>query len=425
MLYFDHTKKKECEIMFVKYNKNTDMMPIKIWLPSEESIEENCMEQALHLAKLPFVHKWVALMPDTHAGKGMPIGGVIACEGAVIPNAVGVDIGCGMAFVQTDISAAELRETVTGSGTLVQTICGDILRNIPTGHNRYKKPQTSAVLDKAREECGRYEADRDLFPMIDEGYFQTGTLGGGNHFIELQQDEDGKICIMLHSGSRHFGNIVGQHFNRIAKELNEKWHTSVDPEWNLPFLPIDTDEGRRYLDWMQLSMDFAYENRAVMLAKVKETLAKYTVKYLGKEPVFTDEINCHHNYAALENHYGKDVYVHRKGAIRAGNGELGIIPGAMGSYSYIVRGKGCEESFMSSSHGAGRMYSRTAAMEKFAVDKVMCDLKEQGVVLAKHNKSDVAEESRFAYKDIDMVIANEADLVEPIKKLFTVGVVKG
>lgn len=411
--------------MFVKYYKNTKMMPIKIWLPSEEHIEEKCMEQALHLSKLPFIHKWVALMPDTHAGKGMPIGGVIACDGAVIPNAVGVDIGCGMAFVQTDISAEELKETVTGSGSLVQTVCGDILRNIPTGFNHYKKPQISSVLDRAKAELNRYEADKELIPMIDDGYFQIGTLGGGNHFIELQQDEEGMICIMLHSGSRHFGNMVGKYFNKIAKELNEKWHTSVDPEWNLPFLPADTEEGRRYLEWMQLSMDFAYENRAVMLAKVKELLAKHTLKYLGREPVFSGEINCHHNYAALENHYGKNVYVHRKGAIRAREGELGIIPGAMGSYSYIVRGKGCEESFMSSSHGAGRLYSRTAAVNTFSVEKVMCDLKDLSVVLAKHNKSDVAEESRFAYKDIDMVIANESELVEPVKKLFTVGVVKG
>ena len=411
--------------MFVKFDKNTDMMPIKIWLPSEEYADEKCMEQALHLSQLPFIHKWVALMPDTHAGKGMPIGGVIACDGAVIPNAVGVDIGCGMAFIQTDITADELKETMTGSGTLVQAICGDILRNIPTGFNHYKKPQPSAVLDRAKAEGERYEADKELMPMIDEGYFQMGTLGGGNHFIELQQDENGMICIMLHSGSRHFGNIVGQHFNRIAKELNEKWHTAIDPEWNLPFLPIDTDEGKRYLNWMQLAMDFAYENRAAMLTRVKEIMTKHISKHLGKAPVFSNEINCHHNYAALENHYGKDVYVHRKGAIRAAKGELGIIPGAMGSYSYIVKGKGCEESFMSSSHGAGRMYSRTAAMNTFATDKVMLDLKANGVVLAKHNKSDVAEESRFAYKDIDMVISNETDLVEPVKKLFSVGVVKG
>lgn len=409
--------------MFVHMKENS--VPIKIWQSSYDSIDEKCRAQADNLAKLPFVYKWVSLMPDTHAGKGMPIGGVIACEGAVIPNAVGVDIGCGMGFVQTDIPVSILRETVTGSGNLVQAICGDILRNIPTGFNHYKKPQPSAVLDRAKEEGGKYEADTALIPQIDEGYFQAGTLGGGNHFIELQQDENGMCCIMLHSGSRHFGNIVGQHFNKIAKDLNEKWHSAVDPEWGLPFLPADSGEGRRYLNWMQLSMDFAYENRSIMLTKVKEIFSRYLVKYTGTEPRYSGEINCHHNYAALENHYGRDVYVHRKGAISAREGELAIIPGAMGSYSYIVKGKGNPESFMSSSHGAGRLYSRTAAVNTFAVDKVMCDLKAQNVVLAKHNKSDVAEESRFAYKDIDDVMANQQDLTEPVKKLFTVGVVKG
>lgn len=402
-----------------------ESFPIKIWQSSLEALDGKCIEQAENLSKLPFAYKWIALMPDTHAGKGMPIGGVIACEGAVIPNAVGVDIGCGMAFVETDIPVSLLRETITGSGNLVQTICGDILRNIPTGFNHYKTPQTSFVLDRAREEGEKYELDKELIPQIQDGYFQIGTLGGGNHFIELQEDENGMCCIMLHSGSRHFGNIVGQYFNKIAAALNEKWHSSVSPEWKLPFLPVDTEEGRRYLNWMQLSMDFAYENRAVMLRKVKEIFTKYVLKQTGVEPHFSNEINCHHNYAALENHYGKDVYVHRKGAIRAGNGEMGIIPGAMGSYSYIVKGKGNPESFMSSSHGAGRLYSRTKAIETFAVEKVMCDLKEQNVVLAKHNKSDVAEESRFAYKNIDDVMANQQELTEPVKKLFTVGVVKG
>ncbi len=397
--------------------------PIKVW--ADEELETKCADQAEHLSKLPFVHKWIALMPDTHAGKGMPIGGVIACDGAVIPNAVGVDIGCGMGFVQTDIPVSLLRETVTGSGNLVQAICGDILRNVPTGFNHYKKPQPSAVLDRAKQEGEKYEEDKELLPQIDEGYFQVGSLGGGNHFIELQEDENGMCGIMLHSGSRHFGNVVGQHFNRLAAALNAKWHSAADPAWNLHFLPVDTSEGRRYLDWMQLSMDFAYENRSAMLTRVKEIFARYVIKYTGIEPHFSDEINCHHNYAALENHFGKDVYVHRKGAIRAAEGELAIIPGAMGSYSYIVRGKGNPESFMSSSHGAGRLYSRTSAVKNFAVDKVMCDLKEKNVVLAKHNKADVAEEARFAYKDIDRVMANQQELTEPVKKLFTVGVVKG
>lgn len=409
--------------MFV--HKLDNGAPIKIWQSGLNAIEDGCMEQAEHLSQLPFIYKWVSLMPDTHMGKGMPIGGVIACDGVVIPNAVGVDIGCGMAFVQTDVPASMLRETVTGSGNLVRAICGDILRNIPTGFAHYKTPQPSAVLDKAKAQGEKYELDKELLPQIDEGYFQVGTLGGGNHFIELQEDENGMCCIMLHSGSRHFGNIVGQYFNAVARGLNEKWYSKVPAEWSLPFLPADTDEGRRYLEWMRLSMDFAYENRAVMLAKIKETFSKYLLKYCNTEPQYSCEINCHHNYAALENHFGKNVYVHRKGAIRAREGELAIIPGAMGSYSYIVRGRGEPDSFMSSSHGAGRAYSRTAAVANFSVESVMCDLKAQNVVLAKHNKSDVAEESRFAYKNIDEVMENQTDLTEPVKKLFTIGVVKG
>ena len=409
--------------MFVHNIENA--VPIKIWQADINSVDEGCIKQAENLARLPFAAEHIALMPDTHKGKGMPIGGVIACEGTVIPNAVGVDIGCGMAFVETDIPVKALRETVTGSGNLVQTICGDILRNIPTGFSHYKTAQSSVVLDRAKEQGEKYEFDKELLPQIDEGYFQVGTLGGGNHFIELQEDENGMCCIMLHSGSRHFGNVVGQYFNNIARALNEKWHSSVDPEWNLPFLPVDTDEGKRYLEWMRLSMDFAYENREVMLRKIKETYTKYVFKYLNAEPRYSCEINCHHNYADLENHFGKNVYVHRKGAIRAREGELAIIPGAMGSYSYIVRGKGDPESFMSSSHGAGRAYSRTAAVEKFSVESVITDLKQLGVVLSKNKKSDVAEESRFAYKDIDQVMEQQSALTEPVKKLFTVGVVKG
>ena len=188
---------------------------------------------------------------------------------------------------------------------------------------------------------------------------------------------------------------------------------------------MDSDEGRRYLEWMQLSMDFACENRAIMLRKVREIFAKYVEKYTGTVPVFSGEINCHHNYAAQEHHFGRDVWVHRKGAIRAREGELAIIPGAMGSYSYIVRGKGNPESFMSSSHGAGRTCSRTAAAQNFPVKEVMTDLHEKNVVLAKHSKNDVAEEYRLAYKDIDQVMAQQSDLVEPVKRMFTVGVVKG
>ena len=411
--------------MFVQYNKNSQKFPIKIWCENAESIDENCMEQAMHLANLPFIYKWVALMPDTHMGKGMPIGAVIACNDVVIPNAVGVDIGCGMGFIQTNIPVKLLKETVTGSGNLVKVIVGNIQRTIPPGVAHYKKPQESAVLSEAKKEMEKYSSESELISEIDEGFFQVGTLGGGNHFIEIQEDENGLACIMLHSGSRHFGNVIGQHFNKIARELNRKYWSDVPESYNLPFLPVDTTEGKSYLNYMNLAMNFAFENRAVMLRKVKDIFSENVQKFAGVTTEFSNEINCHHNYASLENHFDKDVWVHRKGAVRVSEGELSIIPGAMGSFSYIVKGKGNPESFMSSSHGAGRKLSRTKAVETFSVETVMTDLKKQDVVLGKNNKSDVAEESRFAYKDIDVVMENQKDLVEPVKKLFTVGVVKG
>lgn len=411
--------------MFEYYDKAKMRIPVKIWTGSIDEIEDSCIEQAVHLASLPFAADHIALMPDTHTGKGMPIGGVVACRNAVIPNAVGVDIGCGMAFVQTDIPVSVLRETVTGSGDLVRVIVGNILRTIPVGFNHYKKPQQSDVLDRAQNESDRYSRDPELVPYIEESYCSAGTLGGGNHFIEIQEDENGFACIMLHSGSRMFGNMIGQHFNRLARGINEKYFSSVPSEYNLSFLPADTDEGQRYLDWMHLAMDFAFENRSKMLEKVRAIFSEQVEKYTGLSPVFSGEINCHHNYADLEDHYGEKLWVHRKGAIHAGNGETAIIPGSMGSYSYIVMGLGNQDSFMTSSHGAGRSYSRTTALEKFSVESVMNDLKKQNVVLGKNNKSDVAEECRFAYKDIGRVMENQKDLTVPVKKLFTVGVVKG
>lgn len=410
--------------MFVIYNERT-RKPIKVWLENIDQIEESCLEQAYHLADLPFVHKWVCLMPDTHTGMGMPIGGVLATSGVIIPNAVGVDIGCGMNFVSTNIKAATLKEVMTGNGTLVQTIIADIMRNVPVGFKSHKEKQLSQVLDQALTRVEQYQSNPDLFPLIESAYYQVGTLGGGNHFIELQEDQDGYLGIMLHSGSRHFGKSICDAYHKKARALNTAWYSQVPDEYRLAFLPVDSKEGQEYIIWMNLAMDYAFENRAQMMEHVKNIVASKIQKYLNQEVLFGQEINCHHNYAALENHYDKNVWVHRKGAIRVRNGELAVIPGAMGSYSYVVKGKGNEESFCTSSHGAGRAYSRKGAMAAFSCEEVLNDLKEQGIVLGKTKKADVAEESRFAYKDIQTVMENQTDLVEIVSQLKTVAVVKG
>ena len=406
-------------------NQEQGGFPLKVWLKSEKDLEASCLEQARNLAGLPFLHKWVCLMPDTHAGMGMPIGGVIAARDVVIPNAVGVDIGCGMAYVKTNLPVEVLKNTMTGSGNLIQGIIGDILRNIPVGFARHRTEMPSYTLDAAMENLSLYEENGELLGQLTAGYYQIGTLGGGNHFIELQEDDEGLLSIMIHSGSRHLGKTVCDYFHRAAREQNRRWYSQVPDEYGLAFLPVDTREGRQYLRWMQLSMDFARENREKMMFAVKAILEKWVGRYTQLAPAYEEEINCHHNYAALENHCGENVWVHRKGAVRAGKDELTVIPGAMGSYSYVVRGLGNPESFCSSSHGAGRLYSRKGAMEAFSCEQVMVDLKDRGVFLGKKSKEDVAEESRFAYKNIDEVMENQRDLVTPVRRLRTVGVVKG
>jgi tRNA-splicing ligase RtcB len=410
--------------MFVIKEENMKV-PVKIWLNAREEMEESCMQQARNLAQLPFVHKWVCLMPDTHTGMGMPIGGVLATKGVIIPNAVGVDIGCGMNFVSTNIPVASIRDVATGNGTLIQNIIGDILRNVPVGFNSHKEKQESQVLDSLQENIEAYQANEELFPLIEKAYYQVGTLGGGNHFIELQEDEKGMLGIMIHSGSRNFGKRICDYYHNCARELNSKWYSQVPDNFRLAFLPVDSEEGKEYILWMNLALNYAFENRQRMMENVVSMVSEKIEKFTGQILECSEEVNCHHNYASLENHYGENVWVHRKGATRARNGEIAVIPGAMGSYSYVVMGKGNEESFCSSSHGAGRAYSRKGAMEAFTCEEVILDLKEQGVVLGKTKKADVAEESRFAYKDIDYVMDCQTDLVTPVKRLKTIGVVKG
>jgi len=415
--------------MFTIFNSREQKYPIKVWLENESQLEAECLKQAKNLSNLPFIHKWVALMPDAHSGYGMPIGGVIATEQVIIPNAVGVDIGCGMEFVQTDIPVEILTRTETPNGKLAQAIIGDILRNIPTGFEHHSKKQTCSSVVRFMENLPPKqfnEIPAVLMQQLEDAQYQIGTLGSGNHFIELQSDDHGNLGIMVHSGSRNLGYKICNYYNNKAKELNGQEKSSVLPEWDLAYLYTESETGKEYIRWMDLALDFARENRRMMLERVESIVQNLVRKYTNIDNIeLSAPVSCHHNYAALEQHYGKTVWVHRKGAIRAGKGEYGIVPGAMGTYSYIVEGKGNSESFESCSHGAGRCMSRTDAKEKFSVQETVNDLKSLGVFLGKAKKSDVGEESRFAYKEIDFVIANETDLIEITKRLKTVAVVKG
>jgi len=374
--------------------------PIKSWVAEE--LEPKCAEQARNLANLPFAFKSVALMPDAHMGYGMPIGGVLACQNVVVPNAVGVDIGCGMTFLSTDTLAADAP---------VHDIMHDITRLIPTGFNHHRIEQ----------EDWSNGSVIPMYSIVEREYesslFQVGTLGGGNHFIEAQVDDVGGLCFMLHSGSRNIGLKVASHYNKLAIELNERWFSSVPKSWELAFLPMDTNEGQAYWEEMGLCLQFARANRTHMMSHIEDVLLNYGIG-------FGRSFDIHHNYAALENHGGYNLVVHRKGAVRARAGEMVIIPGSMGSASYLAKGLGNPDSYQSCSHGAGRAMGRKAALKAIKMEDVIKEMDNSGIELFKPKKGDVAEECRQAYKDIDVVIAAESDLVTPQMKLRPLAVIK-
>ncbi len=380
--------------------------PIKSWVTD---LEEGTLEQAKNLANLPFLHKWVALMPDAHLGYGMPIGGVIATKGVVIPNAVGVDIGCGMCAVKTTI-----KEITTEQ---IKEIMGKIRQTIPVGVGNNRKEQ--AGLD----EMPNVDLVTSKTPIVIQQYqaalFQLGTLGSGNHFIEIQKDEEGFIWLMIHSGSRNIGFKAAKHYNDIAKKLNEKWHVSVPKEQDLAFLPLDSEEGKAYLNEMNYCVEFALANRKKMMEDVQDAF----IKVMGKLQ-FEPMINIAHNYATIENHFGENVVIHRKGATSARKGEIGIIPGSQGTNSYIVEGLGNPESFQSCSHGAGRKMGRNVARKTLNLEEEQKKLNDQGII---HSIRSVKEldEASGAYKDIQVVMDNQKDLVKILVKLTPLGVVKG
>jgi tRNA-splicing ligase RtcB len=389
---------------------NTESKPIKCWT---EYIEDGALEQAKNLANLPFTFKHVAIMPDVHQGYGMPIGGVLATRGVVIPNAVGVDIGCGMSTIKTsltDISIDQIKKIFGGS----EENKGGIRASVPVGMNHHKKDQEWDGFDRAPKLAIIQE-------QIDKARKQLGTLGGGNHFIEIQKGSDGFIWIMVHSGSRNFGYQIAKYYNKLAQELCKKWFSNIpEPkgEDGLAFLPIDSNEGRDYLSAMNYALDFAYANRSKMLNIISDCFLQVL------DCNFLEEINIHHNYARMENHFGSNVMVHRKGAVSAKEGEIGIIPGSQGTKSYITKGLGNKESFESCSHGAGRKMSRTEAQKTLNLEEQKGILDNAGVVHAIRGNKDL-DEAPGAYKNISEVMMFQSDLVLPTVELMPLAVVKG
>ncbi len=381
--------------------------PVKIWT---DKVEETAMCQIENLTTLPFLFHHLAIMPDVHAGMGMPIGGVLACVDAVIPNAVGVDIGCGMCAVKTNWKVGDITAEV-----LRKKIMRGIRKRIPLGMDHHKEAQDEKYLPEGHD-IDKLEVVKRRQNSIP---YEVGTLGGGNHFIELQKDEDDNLWIMIHSGSRNLGKQVGDYYNKIAASLNERWYSVVSPDIRLPFLARETHEFGNYWNEMKYCIDFAFCNRKLMMERIEEVLSDALV---GIE--FEPMINIAHNYAAMENHFGKNVIIHRKGATLAREGVTGIIPGSQGTASYIVEGLGNPDSFCSCSHGAGRVLSRKAAIKTLDMAAEVSQLEAKGIVHAIRSQEDMQEASG-AYKDIEEVIANEADLVKVKTKLLPVAVIKG
>jgi len=396
----------------VIYDKISGRLPIKHWLPFEE-IEPGALSQAINLSGLPFVFRNVALMPDCHQGYGMPIGGVIATTGAVIPYAIGVDIGCGISFARTSLKADNYSpEDYAG-------VKSTILNNIPVGYKHRGTPVYNVEMPSIGELNGKIWSDGVIKKLYNEAVLQAGTLGGGNHFIELQKDKDGYLCVMIHSGSRNLGYRVAKHYNEIAVKLNAKYYSVVDPKQQLAFLPEGTDEFEAYLHEMNYCVEFAKINRQIMMSQVCMYMSSELDVAFDTSPI----LDVAHNYARRESHFGKNVWVHRKGATSAREGELGIIPGSQGAFSCIVKGLGNKDSFCSCSHGAGRKMSRTAAVHDLDLEEQIQIMDKQKIVHGIRKQGDL-DEAPGAYKDMEAVMHNQKDLVEIINRLSPLMVVK-
>jgi tRNA-splicing ligase RtcB len=382
-------------------------VPIKSWA---FPLEDGALEQATNLSNLPFAIDHVALMPDAHQGYGMPIGGVLFAERAVVPYAIGVDIGCGVTLAETDLTVESLKLDEH------ENVLEAIVAGVPTGFGTLEVPVDREVAEAAMGVAKPLSVRAAWFERV---LSQLGTLGGGNHFLEIQRDEVGTLFVMLHSGSRSLGKAICDEFHKRALAQNRAWH-SVLPHDELAYLPVGAEDYVGYWAAMDFALRFAEVNRSRMLDVVEAAFAAHTK--IGR---FDRLVDVHHNYAAWENHGGRNGIVHRKGAVRARAGDVVLIPGSMGTASYVGVGLGNPDSFATCQHGAGRAMSRAAARSSKTSDEVFAEMASIGVALRSSEPKEVAEEAAFAYKDIESVMANSASLVQATKRLVPVAVVKG
>ncbi|MEE2711212.1 MAG: RtcB family protein [Planctomycetota bacterium] len=399
---------------------DTRGVPIRAWV-KDVHVDDNAMQQLRNVASLPFIHRWVAAMPDIHWGIGATVGSVIPTKKAIIPAAVGVDIGCGMMAVKTSLSAADLPDDL-------KRIRAAIEKAVPHGRtdrggkgDRGSWSRAPAPVEARWKKLKRgYESIIQKHPKLDRGrhYQHLGTLGTGNHFIELCLDTDDGVWVMLHSGSRGVGNRIGMHFITLAQK-DMRQHIADLPDKNLAYFTEGAKHFDDYFEAVAWAQRFAKENRELMMTAVLEVMQRDAILPRFKADLMA--VNCHHNYVQKEEHFGEQVFVTRKGAVSAAKGEYGIIPGSMGARSFIVKGKGNPNSFHSCSHGAGRVMSRTQAKRSFSVDDhvratagVECR-KDEGVI----------DETPMAYKDIDAVMRAQGDLVDIVATLKQVVCVKG
>lgn len=391
-------------------------VPVKIYT---KDVEESALHQLRNMAQLEFIHKHIAVMPDVHVGKGATVGSVIPTKNAIIPAAVGVDIGCGMNAVRTSLTASDLPDSLKKLRTTIE-------QKVPVGFNMHSSISAKAsTLDalgiRLKNITDKHPGLLKMLKRFDSTWAkQLGTLGGGNHFIELCLDENQDVWVMLHSGSRGIGNCIGRYFINLAKKERQHRFGHV-PDKDLSYFAEGSNSFADYCEAVDWAQDYARENRKEMMRLIINAMKRGGTGLPTKFHLTKEAINCHHNYVSHEHHYGEDVLVTRKGAISAYKDELGIIPGSMGAKSYIVRGKGDHQSFCSCSHGAGRKHSRGKAERLFSV----ADLKAQTDGIECRKDKGVLDEIPSAYKDIDEVMANQTDLVEVVHTLKQVMCIKG